>query len=85
MAHLPFSVSALPSNFTADGGEYATDVLAYHIVYGNFTGANATYTNTTIGRTLLSDPQYVNLEGGEHQVVVWATREDGLVHVLNQM
>ncbi|RDX40108.1 FAS1 domain-containing protein [Lentinus brumalis] len=63
-----------------------TDLVAYHIVSGNFSGVTTNYTNTTLGRTLLSDPKLVQLEApGEHQVVAWATRADGQVHVLNQL
>jgi len=42
------------------------------------------YPNTTIGRTALGDPSVVMLEGNKNQVVAWARREDGQVHVLNQ-
>ncbi|KAI0716117.1 hypothetical protein C8T65DRAFT_124642 [Cerioporus squamosus] len=63
-----------------------TDLVAYHIVSGNFSGVVTNYTNVTLGRTLLSDPKLVHLETpGEHQVVAWATRSDGQVHVLNQL
>ncbi|TBU41139.1 FAS1 domain-containing protein [Dichomitus squalens] len=62
------------------------DVIAYHIVSGNFTGVSTTYPNTTVGFTLLSDPKVVQLEAsGLHQVVAWATRSDGKIHVLNQV
>ena len=76
-------VEAVPSNVTSDG-DLLTDVIAYHIVSGNFSDANTTYPNVTIGRTLLSDPKFVQLEGDPHQVVAWANRADGKVHVLNQ-
>ena len=76
-------VSSVPSNVTSDG-DVLTDVIAYHIVAGNFTGVSTTYPNVTVGRTLLSDPKVVNLEGDPHQVVAWASRSDGKVHVLNQ-
>ncbi|RPD59326.1 FAS1 domain-containing protein [Lentinus tigrinus ALCF2SS1-7] len=73
--------SRLPSDL--DG---LTDLIAYHIVSGNFTGVSTNYTNTTLGRTLLSDPKFVQLEAsGEHQVLAWANRSDGQVHVLNQL
>ncbi|KAJ2995836.1 hypothetical protein NUW54_g7316 [Trametes sanguinea] len=51
---------------------------------GNFSGTSTTYPNTTLGRTLLSDPTYVQLEGNKSQVVAWAIRADQKVHVLNQ-
>ncbi|CDO74773.1 hypothetical protein BN946_scf185001.g21 [Trametes cinnabarina] len=72
-----------PSNITSNA-DLLADVVAYHIVQGNFTGALAKYPNTTLGRTLLSDPTYVQLEGNRSQVVAWAIREDNKTHVLNQ-
>ena len=59
-------------------------MVAYHVVQGNFSGTSTTYPNTTLGRTLLSDPTYVQLEGNKSQVVAWAIRADQKVHVLNQ-
>ncbi|KAI0353194.1 hypothetical protein OH77DRAFT_637206 [Trametes cingulata] len=72
-----------PSNITSNA-DLLADVVAYHVVQGNFTGTSTTYTNTTVGRTLLSDPKFVQLEGNKSQVLAWAIREDGKVHVLNQ-
>ncbi|KAI0641205.1 FAS1 domain-containing protein [Trametes meyenii] len=72
-----------PSNITTDN-DLLADVVAYHIAQGNFTGDSTTYPNTTLGRTLLNDPKYVQLEGNKSQVVAWALRADGKVHVLNQ-
>ncbi|KAI9062255.1 FAS1 domain-containing protein [Trametes sanguinea] len=72
-----------PSNITSDVNLLA-DVVAYHVVQGNFSGTSTTYPNTTLGRTLLSDPTYVQLEGNKSQVVAWAIRADQKVHVLNQ-
>ncbi|KAI0369994.1 FAS1 domain-containing protein [Pilatotrama ljubarskyi] len=72
-----------PSNITSNN-DLLADVVAYHIVQGNFTGVSTTYTNTTLGRTLLNDPNFVQLEGNKSQVVAWAIRDDGKVHVLNQ-
>ena len=61
------------------------DVFAYHVVPGNFSGTVPTYPNVTLGRTLLADPTFVALEGGNKpQVLAWATRADSKVHVLNQ-
>lgn len=61
------------------------DLIAYHMVSGNFSGVTTHYPNVTLGRTLLADPKVVQLEGGKQQVVAWATRADGKVHVLNQL
>lgn len=76
-------VNSAPSNITSNA-DLLADVVAYHVVQGNFTNITTTYPNTTLGRTLLSDPTYVQLEGNKSQVVAWATRADGKVHVLNQ-
>lgn len=59
------------------------DIVAYHVVFGHFTNVTD-YPNTTIGRTALGDPNVVMLEGNKNQVVAWARRGDGQVHVLNQ-
>ncbi|KAI0757692.1 FAS1 domain-containing protein [Daedaleopsis nitida] len=75
---------SLPSNVSSNV-DALTDVIAYHIVSGNFTGVTSNYPNVSLGHTLLSDPNMVQLEGGQHQVVAWATRADGKVHVLNQL
>ncbi|KAI8983181.1 FAS1 domain-containing protein [Trametes punicea] len=72
-----------PSNITSNA-DLLADVVAYHVVQGNFTGTSTHYPNTTLGRTLLSDPTYVQLEGNKSQVVAWAIREDNKTHVLNQ-
>ncbi|KAI0327278.1 FAS1 domain-containing protein [Cubamyces sp. BRFM 1775] len=72
-----------PSNITSNPNLLA-DVVAYHIVQGNFTNTDTHYTNTTLGRTLLSDPTYVQLEGNKSQVVAWSIRDDNKTHVLNQ-
>ncbi|KAF9779813.1 FAS1 domain-containing protein [Thelephora terrestris] len=60
-----------------------TDIVAYHVVFGHFNNVTV-YPNTTIGRTALGDPAVVMLEGNKDQVVAWAKRDDGQVHVLNQ-
>lgn len=77
------ALSSLPSNTSAD---QLADTLAYHIVPGNFSqGTFPTYPNVTLGRTLMNDSSLVHLEGGNKpQVVAWATRADGKIHVLNQ-
>ncbi|THH26849.1 hypothetical protein EUX98_g7337 [Antrodiella citrinella] len=72
------------ANVTSDPNTLA-DVLAYHVVPGNFTDNVPTYPNVTLGRTLLTDGNLVQLEGGNKaQVLAWATRADGHVHILNQ-
>ena len=60
-----------------------TNLITYHVVFGHFHSASD-YPNTTIGRTALGDPSFVTLEGNKNQVLAWARREDGQVHVLNQ-
>jgi len=78
------ALQVAPSNLTGDAQTLA-DVLAYHVIPGNFTQTVPTYPNTTLGRTLLVDGNVVQLEGGNKaQVVAWATRSDGRIHVLNQ-
>lgn len=72
----------VPNGVTQDPGAL-TDIIAYHVVFGHFSNVT-NYPNTTIGRTALGDPSVVMLEGNKDQVVAWAKREDGLVHVLNQ-
>ena len=78
-------VGSVPSNVTSDVGAL-TDVISYHIASGNFTDISTTYPNVTLGNTLLDNPQVVQLEApGQPQALAWATREDGKVHVLNQL
>jgi len=74
--------SNAPSGVTQDPNAL-TDLVAYHVVFGHFQNVTD-YPNTTIGRTALGDPSVVMLEGGKNQVVAWARRSDGQVHVLNQ-
>lgn len=76
-------MSNAPSNVTSNLNLF-TDVFGYHIVPGNFSGTVPTFPNDTVGRTLLTDPNFVQLEGGKAQVVAWALRADGKIHVLNQ-
>lgn len=72
----------VPNGVTQDPNSLA-DIIAYHVVFGHFSNVT-NYPNTTIGRTALGDPNVVMLEGNKNQVVAWARREDGQVHVLNQ-
>lgn len=65
------------------GTNQLADVISYHVVFGHFNNV-ADYPNATIGRTALGDPSVVMLEGNKDQVVAWARRQDGKVHVLNQ-
>lgn len=84
-AHACPTVTSESSHVTSNV-DTLTDVIAYHIVSGNFTGVSTTYPNTTLGTTLLNDSRVVHLEGpGQPQAVAWATREDGKIHVLNQL
>jgi uncharacterized surface protein with fasciclin (FAS1) repeats len=72
----------VPGSVTQDPNSLV-DIVAYHVVFGRFNNVTD-YPNTTIGRTALGDPNIVMLEGNKDQVVAWARREDGQVHVLNQ-
>ncbi|EPS95708.1 hypothetical protein FOMPIDRAFT_90532 [Fomitopsis schrenkii] len=74
------ALSNAPSNLTQN----TVDLFSYHVVHGNFSNQSTTYPNTTVGRTFLNGTTWVSLEGNKSQVVVWATRDDGKVHVLNQ-
>ncbi|KAI0344315.1 FAS1 domain-containing protein [Trametopsis cervina] len=75
--------SKAPKNVT--GNQTAlTDVFAYHLVPGNFSGDSSTYPNVTLGQTLLRGDGEVFLEGNKPQVVAWAVRDDNKTHVLNQ-
>lgn len=60
-----------------------TNIVAYHVVFGHFNNVTD-YPNTTIGRSALGNTSVVMLEGNKNQVVAWARRNDGQVHVLNQ-
>lgn len=73
---------AVAANVSSDANSFA-NILAYHIVSGNFTGLTATFPNVTLGRTLLSNSSLVSLEGNKSQVVAW-TNENGTIQVLNQ-
>jgi uncharacterized surface protein with fasciclin (FAS1) repeats len=77
------ALSNVPQNVTSNP-DLLTSVISYHIVRGNFTGVSSAYPNVTIGRSLLNESSLVMLEGNKSQVVVWSTREDQQVHVLNQ-
>jgi len=74
--------SSAPGNINQDPNAL-TNVIAYHVVSGHFSNVT-NYPNTTIGRTALADHSVVMLEGNKSQVVAWARRGDGQVHVLNQ-
>ncbi|KAF9235087.1 hypothetical protein BU15DRAFT_89709 [Melanogaster broomeanus] len=60
------------------------DIVAYHVVSGNFVNETQTYPNVTIGRTLLNDSALVTLEGGKSQVLPWSKTDNGSIFVLNQ-
>ncbi|KAL4243904.1 hypothetical protein ABKN59_011145 [Abortiporus biennis] len=77
-APLDTALTNIPTNISTE------DLIGYHIVPGSV-GTPTIYPNTTIGRTLLTDPLFVQLEGdNKAQVVAWAQREDNKTHVLNQ-
>jgi len=71
------------SNDMNDDPNAMMDVISYHVVFGHFKNVTD-YPNTTIGRTALGNSSVVMLEGNKNQVVAWARRSDGQVHVLNQ-
>jgi len=67
-------------------------VMCYHYVRGNFDATNVLnatiletgiFPNVTIGRTLLNDSSYVQLEANKSQVLVWTYYKDKVV-MLNQ-
>jgi hypothetical protein len=59
--------------------------LTYHVVSGEFGNEVATFPNTTIGRTYLSAPDCVMLEGNKSQVLAWSHySSDNATHILNQ-
>lgn len=62
--------------------ELLAEVLSYHVVPGTFNG-DATFPNTTIGRTLLNASDLVFLEGNKNQVLAW-TEKNGTLSILNQ-
>ncbi|KAF8629788.1 hypothetical protein AX17_005567 [Amanita inopinata Kibby_2008] len=77
------------TNMTAGSDpETLANIIAYHILPGNFTLPNATsstggnetsnatlisamFPNTTVGRTLLDNSSFVQLEGNKSQVLAW--------------
>jgi hypothetical protein len=59
--------------------------LTYHVVSGEFGNEVANFPNTTIGRTYLSAPDRVMLEGNKSQVLAWSHySSDNATHILNQ-
>ncbi|KIJ63995.1 hypothetical protein HYDPIDRAFT_133294 [Hydnomerulius pinastri MD-312] len=60
-----------------------SDIIAYHVVSGNFVNQSETYPNVTIGRTLLNDSALVMLEGGKAQVLPWSKAANGSMFALN--
>ena len=77
------TVTGVSPDISADPRLFA-DVISYHVVAGNFSGQVATYPNVTVGRTYLSDPLVVALEGGLSQVLVWSRFNDSRIRILNQ-
>ena len=76
-------VTGLQPSIFGDSRQVA-DIISYHVVAGNFSNQVATFPNVTVGRTYLSDPIYVALEGNKSQVLVWSRFNDSRVHILNQ-
>ena len=97
----------LVSNFNATNATEASDLaavanlVAYHIMPGNFsqpnatspTGGNATtnatlisaiFPNVTIGRTLLDNSSFVQLEGNKSQVLAWTIFPSNTTNVTSQ-
>ncbi|PFH48165.1 hypothetical protein AMATHDRAFT_66112 [Amanita thiersii Skay4041] len=70
------------NNTAVNDTESLANIIAYHILPGNYTlptpGTNGTlisavFPNTTVGRTLLDNSTVVQLEGGRSQVLAWST------------
>jgi hypothetical protein len=85
--HVPFPrllVSAPGVSQAASSPERIAAILSYHVIpgdYANRTNSNNVTLNTginpnvTVARTLLNDTDYVDLEGGKAQVLVWTRNE----------
>lgn len=81
-----FSAGSTALRNTTD--DALANILAYHIVPGDFSGVITRYPNTTVEETLYNntaeDSPPVLLEDGRPQVLAWAVDSDNLTHVLNQ-
>ncbi|KAL0579085.1 hypothetical protein V5O48_002927 [Marasmius crinis-equi] len=82
------AVSRVPANVASDGDTLA-NIVSYHVVPGNFSDSSGSITsetlpNVTVGRTLLNDSAFVQLEGNRSQVLVWGKNSGGAVRILNQ-
>lgn len=73
--------SSAPINLTSDPTS-VRNLLAYHVVHGNFTDQTSSYPKITLGRTLLNDSSLVRLEDTESQVLAWSKGGKG-IFVLN--
>jgi uncharacterized surface protein with fasciclin (FAS1) repeats len=73
----------VPSS-VANDTQLLADIIAYHVLPGNYSGVAATAPNVTIGPTLLNDSSLVHLEGNKSQVIAWQAQSDQKVHILNQ-
>ena len=77
------AVTSLRPKISADSCLF-TDVMSYHVLPGNLSGQIVTYLNVTAGRTYLSDPLVVTLDGNQSQVLIWSQFNDNRIHILNQ-
>ncbi|KAG7095307.1 hypothetical protein E1B28_006073 [Marasmius oreades] len=82
------ALSQVPQD-VANNADLLSNIVSYHVLQGNFTDPSRTVTsqnlpNVTIGRTLLNDSSFVQLEGNRSQVLVWGKESNGTVRILNQ-
>ncbi|EEB88168.1 hypothetical protein MPER_14140, partial [Moniliophthora perniciosa FA553] len=81
------ALAAVPSSIASDP-ETLAKIVSYHVIKGNVTsGQNltaATLPEVTIGRSLLNDSTFVQLEGNRSQVLVWGKDAQGQIRILNQ-
>jgi uncharacterized surface protein with fasciclin (FAS1) repeats len=75
--------AAIPSSVTGNANLVA-NIIAYHVLPGNYTNATATAPNVTVAHTLLNDTTLVNLEGNKSQVLVFNKDTSDVVHIQNQ-
>ncbi|KAF9463784.1 FAS1 domain-containing protein [Collybia nuda] len=81
-----------------DNTDTLAAILSYHVLPGTFVDTTSSqdaphivssvYPTVTIGRTLLTSPSFVHLEGGKGQVLAWSknsTDANATVYFLNQV
>ncbi|KAG6844257.1 hypothetical protein H0H87_008350 [Tephrocybe sp. NHM501043] len=83
-----------PGVFAAtNNSETLANILAYHILPGNFVNSSMNSSaldsgvlpNVTLGHTLLTNSSLVQLEGNKPQVVAWSRNDsNGQIYFLNQ-